>query len=87
LKLIGPNDYSTRLWYVFEGSQNHHFLMVLQLAFQLNSFSLKLILHKNDSLDFDAQGASASKLLLTIPKIAFLMETRSFKVGNHCFLW
>jgi hypothetical protein len=28
----------------FEGLQNHHFLMVLQLAFQLNSFSLKLIL-------------------------------------------
>jgi hypothetical protein len=41
---IGPNNFSTRLWYVFKGLQNHHFLMVSQLAFQLNYFSLKLIL-------------------------------------------
>ena len=27
-KLTGPNYFSTRLWYVFEGLQNHHFLMV-----------------------------------------------------------
>jgi hypothetical protein len=42
-KLIGPNNFSTSLWHVFEWSQNHHFLMVSQLAFQLNSFSLKSI--------------------------------------------
>ncbi len=60
--------------------------MVLQLAFQLNSFSLKSILAKHDLQDFNAEGASASKLLLTIPKIKFLMETCGFKVGNHCFL-
>ncbi len=60
-KLIGPNTFSTRLWYVFEGTQNHHFLMVLQLAFQSNSFSLTLIQTENVSLDFNTQGASASK--------------------------
>jgi hypothetical protein len=41
---------------------------------------------KNDSLDLDTQGASASKSLLTIPKINFLTETCGFKVGNHHFL-
>ncbi len=85
-KLIGLNNFSIRLWYVFEGPQNHHFLMVLQVAFQLNSFSLKSIQHKNDSLDLDSQGTSTSKSLLTIPIIKILTETRSFKVRNHRFL-
>ncbi len=63
--------------------------MVLQLAFQLNFLSLKLIL--TNSLDFVAQGASASKLPLTIPKFKFLMETRVLKskiivfYGNFCW--
>jgi hypothetical protein len=34
-------------------------------------------------VDFDAQGVSASKLLLTIPKINFLMETCSFKFRSQ----
>jgi hypothetical protein len=42
LKTIGLNIFSARLWYVFEGQQSHHFLMVLQLAFQLNSFFNKI---------------------------------------------
>ncbi len=92
-KLIGPNNFSTRFWYVFEGSQNHHILMVLQLAFQLNSFSLKLILKKNYSLDFNTQGASASKLLLTIPKAVIFLAHRQIckyaddQSGTFFFGW
>ncbi len=37
-KLIGPGDFSMRLWYIFEWLQNHHFLMVLQTVFLWISF-------------------------------------------------
>jgi hypothetical protein len=70
----------------FQGVTKPSFSDGFVTCFSIEFLFTKINSDKNDSLDFDTQGASASKSLLTIPKIDFLTETRGFKVRKHRFL-